>query len=224
MAAIRVFHVEDYKIMRDGIRHLFSVDPDIEVVGESNNGDEVFKALQDIEVDVLVLDIYLDAMENIATLNGFQICQMVRQKYPNIKIVAHSAYDDADKIATIIKAGALGFVSKKSGFADLLSAVKAVSKGQQFICPETAGKLKNLREFLSGLETTLRAKDEIFSHREREVIELLSQGRSSKEIADTLFITERTVESHRKNMIEKAKVKNTVELIAFAASLGIIKK
>jgi DNA-binding NarL/FixJ family response regulator len=223
MAAIRVFHVEDYKIMRDGIRHLFSVDPDIEIVGESD-GDQVIKALRDVEIDVLVLDIYLDAMENVAATNGFQVCRTVLEKYPNIKIVAHSAYDDADRVAKILKAGAVGFVSKKSGFADLLLAVKTVSTGQRFICPQTAGKLKNLREFLSGLETTLRARDEIFSHREREVLELLSQGKSSKEIADKLFITERTVESHRKNMIEEAKVKNTVELVAYAASIGIIKK
>ena len=224
MAAIKVFHVEDYKIMRDGIRHLFSDDADVEVVGDSSNGDEVIKALANREIDVLVLDIYLDAMENLAKLNGFQICRMVKERYPDIKIVVHSAYDDADRVATIIKAGAVGFVSKKSGFADLLLAVKTVSKGQIFICPETTKRLKNLREFLSGMETTLRAKDEIFSQREREVLELLSQGNSSKEIADILFITERTVESHRKNMIEKAEVKNTVELIAYAASLGLIKK
>jgi DNA-binding NarL/FixJ family response regulator len=148
----------------------------------------------------------------------------VQEQYPHIRIAAHSIYDDADRVAKIIKAGALGYVSKKSGFDELVRAVKTVNTGKKYICPETAGKLKNLNQFLNGLESNLRGKDEVFSHREREVLNLLSDGKSSKEIADILFITERTVESHRKNMIEKAKVKNTVELIAYAASLGVIKK
>ena len=224
MATIKVFHVEDYKIMRDGIKQLLSLDSDIEIVGEARNGEDFLKALDATDIDVLILDIYLDAMEDLNTLNGFQICRLVQDRYPHIKIVAHSVYDDADRVATIVKCGALGFVSKKSGFEELIRAIKTVSTGEKFICPETAGKLKNLNQFLLGMESNLKGKDEIFSQREREVLNLLSHGRSSKEIADSLFITERTVESHRKNMIEKGKVKNTVELIAYASSLGVIKK
>ena len=105
----------------------------------------------------------------------------------------------------------------------MISAIKAVYQEEKFICPETAGRLKNLRQFLAGLEN-LKGKEEIFSQREREVLDLLAKGKSSKEIADALFITERTVETHRKNMIEKVNVKNTVELIAYASSIGTVKK
>lgn len=224
MSAIKVFHVEDYKIMRDGIKQLLSLDPDIEIVGEAKNGEDFLKALEVIDIDVIIIDIYLDAMEDLNTLNGLQICRLVQEQYPHIKIVAHSVYDDADRVAMMLKAGALGFVSKKSGFDELMRAIKTVTTGQKYICTETSGKLKNLNKFLLGIEGNLRSKDEIFSQREREVLEHLSKGKSSKEIANSLFITERTVESHRKNMIEKGKVKNTVELIAYAASLGIIKK
>ena len=175
-------------------------------------------------MDVVILDIYLDAMEDLKTLNGFQICRILQDQYPHIKIVAHSVYDDADRVAMILKSGALAFVSKKSGYGELIRAIKTVSTGEKYICPETAGKLKNLNQFLTGMESNLRGKDEVFSLREREVLNLLSDGKSSKEIADSLFITERTVESHRRNMIEKGKVKNTVELIAYAFSLGVIKK
>ena len=224
MTAIKVFHVEDYKIMRDGIRHLLSTDANIQIVGEAKNGEDFIKALESTHVDVLILDIYLDAMDGLNTLNGFQICRLLQEQYPQIKIVAHSIYEDADCVATILKAGASGFVSKKSGFEDLIRAIKTVRADQKYICPETAGKLKNLNQFLSGMESNLKAKQEAFSQREREVLDLLSKGKSSKEIAGSLFITERTVESHRKNMIEKAKVKNTVELIAYASSLGVIRK
>jgi DNA-binding NarL/FixJ family response regulator len=210
--------------MRDGIRQLLSQDNEIEIVGEARNADEMLKALPTTEVNVLILDIYLDAMEDLKTMNGFQICRHLVEHYPEIRIVAHSVYDDADTVAAIIKAGALGFVSKKAGFEELIKAIKVVNEGRKFICNETAGKLKNLNKFLLGIEDNLRNKEEVFSHREREVLELLSKGKSSKEIADLLFITERTVETHRKNMIEKGGVKNTVELIAYAASLGLIRK
>src|SRR5688572_21259405 len=224
MGVIKVFHVEDYKIMRDGVKHLLSLDPEIEMVGEAKNGVEFLEAMEKIDINVVILDIYLDAMEDLDTLNGFQLCRIVQGKYPHIKIIAHSVYDDADRIATILKAGALGFVSKKSGFEELTRAIKTVITGEKYICAETAGRLKNLNQFLSGMETNLKGKEEIFSQREREVLSLLAKGKSSREIADELFIAERTVESHRKNMIEKGKVKNTVELIAYASSLGVVKK
>lgn len=221
---IRVFHVEDYKIMRDGIRHMLALDDEIQIVGEAKNGEEFLKALETTEIDVLILDIYLDAMEDLEILTGFQICRYLQEKFPHIKIVAHSVYDDADRVAAILRSGALGFVSKKSGMQDLITGIKSVNQGKKFICQETAGKLKNLNQFLLGLEDNLRGKEELFSQREREVLDLISKGRSSKEIADLLFITERTVESHRKNMMEKGKAKNSAELIAFAFSLGVIKK
>ncbi|MBL7833299.1 MAG: response regulator transcription factor [Cyclobacteriaceae bacterium] len=221
---IRVFHVEDYKIMRDGIKHLLSQDEQIEVAGEAKDGEELLRKLEHTPVDVLILDIYLDAMEDLKTMNGFQLCRHIQDAYPHIKIVAHSVYDDADRVAGIINAGALGFVSKKSGFEELIRAIKTVNDGQKFICVETSGRLKNLNRFLLGIESNLRGKEQLFSQREREVLELLAQGKSSREIAEQLFITERTVESHRKNMIDKGQVKNTVELIAYASALGLVKK
>jgi DNA-binding NarL/FixJ family response regulator len=221
---IKVFHVEDYKIMRDGIRYLLSQDDEIEVVGDARNGNELMYALKHVKFDVLILDIYLDGMEDLKTMNGFQICRHLVDSYPQIKILAHSVYDDADRVAGILKAGSRGFVSKKSGYEELISGIKTVYRGQKYICGETSRRLKNLNKFLLGIEDNLRSKDEVFSQREREVLELLSEGKSSREIAEQLFITERTVESHRKNMIEKGKVKNTVELIAYASSIGLIKK
>jgi len=222
---IKVFHVEDYKIMRDGIRYLLQQDRDIEVIGEAKNGNELMHALKTVKkIDVMILDIYLDGMEDLKTMNGFQICRYLNDSNPDIRILAHSVYDDADRVAGILKAGASGFVSKKSGYEELITGIKTVYRGQKFICSETSRRLKNLNRFLLGIENNLRSKDELFSQREREVLELLSEGKSSREIAASLFITERTVETHRKNMIVKGQVKNTVQLIAFASSIGLIKK
>jgi DNA-binding NarL/FixJ family response regulator len=220
---IRVFHVEDYQIIRDGVGLILAQDPELEAVGGTKNGEELLRALETIDFDVLILDLYLDAMEDLKTMNGIQICRHMTKRNPNIKILILSIYDDADRVAETFKAGALGFVSKKSGSKVLIEGVKAVSSGQKFICAETAAKLKNIDRFLEGVEN-LKGKYETFSHREKEVLDLLSMGKTSKSIADQLFITERTVETHRKNMMEKAKVKNTVELIAYSFGLGLVKK
>jgi DNA-binding NarL/FixJ family response regulator len=224
MNRIRVFHVEDYKIMRDGILNLLEDDPEIELVGSAGNGPGLIQALESADVDVLIMDLYLDSMENLDTMNGFQICAYLRDTYPHIKVIAHSIYDDADRVSKIVRTGALGFVSKKSGFDELVNAIRTVNQGERYICSETASRLKNLNQFMKGLEVTLKAKEEMFSHRERAVLELLAQGKSSKEIAEELFIAERTVESHRRHMVEKGNVRNTAELIALGASLGILKK
>lgn len=220
---IRVFHLEDYKIIRDGIKFLLTQDKEIEMTGEAKSGEELLQVLPHTDIDVLLLDIYLDGMEDMRSMDGFTICSHVREHYPGIKVVAHSVYDDADRVARIMNAGAMGFVSKKAGYEELLRAIKSVNGGKKYICAETSKKLKNINEFLAGIVDTLRGEKDFFSKREKKVLELLGQGYSTKEIAKELFITEKTVETHRKNMVEKASVKNTAELVAFASSRGFLK-
>jgi DNA-binding NarL/FixJ family response regulator len=224
MQRIRVFHVEDYQIMRDGMKHLLERDEEIDVIGSGKDADELFEALSTTQIDVVVSDIYLDSMQEVKTMNGFEICKLVKERHPQVRILAHSAYEDADRVASILNAGAFGFVSKKSGIEELLKGIKAVHRGEKYICSEITSRLKNLNKFLAGIESSLKSKDEIFSQREREILDLLGQGKSSREIGELLFITERTVETHRKNMLEKGNVKNTVELIAYASGLGLLKK
>ena len=221
---IKIGHLEDYKIVRDGIRFLLSRDESIAVVGEAQHPEELFEILKKKEIDVLLLDIYLDGMKEYSSIDGFEVCEVMQRQYSKVKIIAHSVYDDADRVARIMNAGAMGFVSKKAGYEELVEGIKHVHSGKKFICKETAKRLKNLNEFLLGIEDTLKDKTEFFSRREREVLDLLAQGYSTKQISNRLFITEKTVESHRKNLVEKAKVKNTVELIAYASMRGLINK
>jgi len=220
---IKVFHLEDYKIMRDGIRHLLSADNEIEMVGEAKTSDELFNMLEKTNVDVLLMDLYLDGMNDIRTADGFEICRILQKKYPQIRIVAHSIYDDADRVAQIMKAGATAFMSKKAGYEELIVAIKSAYAGKKYICNETAGKLKNLTAFLAGIVDTLKSEQGFLSAREKSVLHLLAKGYSSREIAKTLFITEKTVETHRRNMARKAGVKNTVELVAYASAKGLLK-
>lgn len=209
--------------MRDGIRFLLSQDNEIVVVGEARQGEEMLQMLPHADIDVLLLDIYLDGMEDTRSMDGFTICEHVHRQFPHIKVIAHSVYDDADRVARIMNAGAMGFVSKKAGYEELVQAIKTVYAGKKYICKETSKKLKNLNEFLEGIVDTLRGEKDFFSQREKNVLELLGKGYSTKNIAKELFITEKTVETHRKNMVEKAKVKNTAELVAFASARGFLK-
>jgi len=219
---IKIFHIEDYQIMRDGIRLMLQAEHDMEWVGEAHSEVELFQKAKITPIDVLLLDIFLDAMEDFNRKKGFDICKDVHHAYPSIKILAHSAYDHAESVAGILAAGGSGFVSKKSGMQDLVQGIRAVYEGKIYICPEARKRIANLNAFLLGLEPGLRSTDDLFSKREREIINLLARGLSSREIADLLFIGERTVETHRKNLIEKAGVKNTVQLIAYASQRGFL--
>jgi DNA-binding NarL/FixJ family response regulator len=220
---IKIFHLEDYKIIRDGIRFLLSQDKELEVIGDAKHGEDLLQLLPSIDVDVLLLDIYLDGMEEKRTMDGFAVCEFVTRMYPSIKIVAHSVYDDADRVARIMNSGAMAFVSKKAGYEELVLAIKMVYSGKKYICKETSKKLKNINDFLEGIVDTLRGEKDFFSKREKDVLDLLGRGFSTKNIAKELFITEKTVETHRKNMVDKASVKNTAELVAFASARGFLK-
>lgn len=220
---IKVFHLEDYKIIRDGVRFLLSQTPDIEVVGGSHDPKDLFQELKNPKFNTLLLDIYLDGMDHNTVQNGFEVCERVHKDYPGVKIIAHTVYDGADNVARIMNAGALGFVSKKTGYEELVEAIRAVNSGKRFICTEASRNIKNAESFVTGTTSKLKIEKQIFSGRELEVLTLLAKGYSTKHIAKSLFITEKTVESHRKNMADKANAKNTVELVTYALAKGIIK-
>ncbi len=220
---ISVYNLEDYKIIRDGIKYLISQDAGFRWVGDSNEPEHLFHVLGKEHIDVLVLDIYLDGMQDVKILDGFEICKYVRSKYPQTKVLAHSMYEDSDKVMKMLDSGAGGYVSKRSGYEHLIEGIRVVANNGVYICREAARNFKNAPDFIAGRTQELKPRNEFFSRREKEVLELMAKGFSSKDIAKELFITEKTVESHRRNMVQKAKVRNTMELISMAINRGVIK-
>ena len=220
---ISIYNLEDYKIIRDGIKFLLLQDKEFITAGDSDSPADLYDTLEKKEVDILILDIYLDGMENTIKINGFDVCEYVVKNYPATKVVALSMYNDADKVKRMMDAGARGFISKKAGFEELISGIKTVYSGKRYICVESAKNFKNIPQFVEDELVALKPKTDFFSKREKEVLELMAKGYASKAIGKKLFITEKTVESHRKNMVTKAGVKNTMELISFATGRGIIK-
>ncbi|PQJ09074.1 hypothetical protein CJD36_021085 [Flavipsychrobacter stenotrophus] len=220
---ISIYNLEDYKIIRDGIKYLLTQEPDFKWIGDSRDVDDLYAALDSQNIDIVLLDIYLDGMQDVKTSNGFEICRYITNNYPSVKVIAHSMYDDSDKVVKMFAAGAKGFVSKRTGYDYLIKGIRTVYDGGIFICSESGKNLKNVSDYINGQAIELKAINEFFSKREKEVLELMAKGFLSKDIAKELFITEKTVESHRRNMVQKAKVKNTMELISLAISRGIIK-
>ena len=220
---INIYNLEDYKIIRDGNRFLLSQEAEFAIIGGSNDVNDLYEALKTIKIDILLLDIYIDGSDDILKVNGFEVCEYVVKNFPKTKVVAHTMYDDADKVINMMDAGAMGFISKRTGYEELIEGIKVVYSGKRYICKEGGKNFKNTEQFVDGIVNTLKPKNDFFSKREKEVLVLMAKGYASKAIANQLFITEKTVESHRKNMVTKAKLKNTMELISFAVGNGMIK-
>jgi DNA-binding NarL/FixJ family response regulator len=161
-STIAVFHVDNYKIMRESVSHTLSRDREVQIAGSAESSDELLRALKTKHFDVLILDLDLQASVGTQTMNEFQICRHVKKAHSQVRIIAHSAHDEPDYVAEIFKAGALGFVSKRSGYEMLIQGVKAVNRGKRFICSETAVKLKNVKNFLKVVGKST-GNDEIFS-------------------------------------------------------------
>lgn len=218
---IRIAYIEDQKVVKEGVNFLLSQYPFLEVTDFDPEADTAEKFIDDHKVDVLILDLQLQVRSDKKELNGFDYCELIREKFPQVKVIGHSMYDDVASANRIFGNGGMGFVSKKSGHVELVNAIKAVSEGQRYLCTEMVKKVKNLRRFLRGDDENLKAYNETFTKAEKSILEKIAKGYSTKQIAQQLDISEKTVETHRKNLFVKAGVKNVAELIAFAYSKRI---
>jgi DNA-binding NarL/FixJ family response regulator len=150
------------------------------------------------------------------------LCGRLQQDYPHIRLVLHSPYQHAGWLTKFMALGVNGFVSKHSGYAQIVAAIHAVHRGELFVCPVIVEQFSNFPEFLANRSIPLKMIYPGFSPREAEVLDLLAQGYSSREISTKLFVSEKTIETHRKSLVEKAGVKNTAELIRFVSVRGLL--
>lgn len=213
---IRVCYIEDYKVVKEGVNYLLSQYPDIEMIDNEFDMPKLNEFIAAHKIDVFILDLQLYSISDRKNLNGFEICEIIASRYPDIKIVAHSMYDNVENVNKVFNKGAMAFVSKKSGHVELLNAIRKVSEGKRYLCKEVTAKSKNTAKFIKQEDALLKAISEPFTKAEKSVLEKISKGYSTKQIAQQLDISEKTVETHRKHLFDKAKVKNVAELIAFA--------
>jgi DNA-binding NarL/FixJ family response regulator len=213
-AKIKVAYIEDHRIVKEGVSYLLSRYPGIEVIPNDVDGNNIEDFISKTQPDILILDLQLYG--GASNLNGFEICSVVSASHPDVKLIAHTMYDNVESVNKFFSHGGMAFVSKKSGHTELVDAINSVQGNRRYVCSEIKKKAKNVNDFLSSGDTQLKGTNELFTRTEKGILEKIAKGYSTKQIAQQLEISEKTVETHRKHLFDKAGVKNVAELIAFA--------
>jgi two-component system, NarL family, response regulator NreC len=215
MRKIRILLADDHKLIRGGLRLLVEQQTDLTVVGEANDGREAVALVKSLKPDVVVMDI------GMPNLNGIEAAHQITQANPEISIVMLSMHSDESYVLRALKAGAKGYLLKDSAESDLIKAVHAVAESKSFFSPAVSKVL--LDDYVRKLKRT-GAEDayDLLTPREREILQLVAEGKSNKDIANLLNLSVYTVETHRSNIMEKLNLHGIPELILFAVRRGII--
>ncbi len=206
---LKIYLADDHKILRESLNILLSQEEDIEVVGESEDGLAVEEGLRKTAADILILDI------SMPKRSGLDVAKNMVRQYPELKIIFLTMHKSEEILAEAFESGAVGYVLKENAFEELNKAIHAVKDGKVYVSSELAPTM--LHGFLSNER---RGND--LSVREREVLKLLAEGYSNKEISDMLMISVKTVETHRANIMRKNNFKNITELVLYAARNHLI--
>lgn len=228
MANIRVLLVDDHAILREGIRYLLSASGEVDVVGEAQDGIEALEMVEALRPDAVLMDIAMPRM------NGIEATTELKKRYPNLPVLILSMYDSEEYVLPILKAGASGYVLKRAAAQELVSALKAVVAGQVILHPDVARTVMENLSQGGGLagnsasnsaarsEAALHPQLEQLTEREKEVLTLIAQGLTNQQIGERLFISIKTVQAHRANLMEKLDLHDAVELTKFAIRSGLV--
>ena len=216
MDKTRVLLVEDHTIVRKGLRSLLDKETGIKVVEEAEDGREAILKAEELHPDVVVMDIAMPG------LNGLEATRQIKKRFPDIKIIILTMHANEEYILQSLKAGASGYLIKKAAPVELISAINAVHKGNSFLSPsisrtvidEYIRRSKEISEGAEGFEQ--------LTVREREVLQLIAEGHKTREIAELLYISIKTVETHRAHIMNKLDIHSTAELTRYAIRKGII--
>lgn len=211
--SLRVLLVDDHRLMREGLRKILEDTPGIEVVGEAEDGLSALAAVAEVHPEVVVMDVGMGGM------NGIDATQRLRTDHPRVRVVALSTHADKRYVRNMIRAGAAAYVLKESASEDLLRAVRAAANGEHYLSPQITGCL--LESWTTPLVPESSSVYELLGAREREVLRLLAEGRTSKEIAAQLVLSIKTVETHRRNIAQKLRLHGTAELTKYAVREGL---
>ena len=215
MRKIRILLADDHQLMRSGLRLLIEQQPGLTVVGEAGDGREVVSVAKSPKPDVIVMDI------GMPNLNGIEATHQITQIHPEIAVVILSMHSDEGYVLRVLKAGAKGYLLKDSAEADLIKAVHAVAGGKSFFSPAVSKVL--LDDYVRKLKRTgIEDAYDLLTPREREILQLIAEGKSNKDVANLLNLSVYTVETHRSNIMEKLHLRGLPELILYAVRKGII--
>jgi DNA-binding NarL/FixJ family response regulator len=213
MKKISVIIADDHVLFREGTRKIIEQEPDMEVIGEANDGREAIDLVTNLKPHVALLDI---AMPNI---NGIEATRQIKEHYPNTAVLILTAYDNDQYIISLLEAGAAGYLLKNVSGSDLVTAIRAVHAGESILHPAIARKIfTRLSSSDKAPKETARPQD--FSEREIEILKLAAKGMSNQDIADTLFLSRRTIQSHLVNIFRKMDIGSRTEAVLQALKRG----
>ncbi len=213
---IRLLLVDDHAVVRSGLKMLLASETDVEIVGEAGNGSEAVSAAGTVRPDVILMDIGLPDM------TGIEAARLIKSKFSKVAIVALTIHEDEEYFFKMLEAGASGYVPKRAAPEELLTAIRAASKGEVYLYPSLAKLL--VKDYLSQ-ERAVENKPTLdgLTDREQEVLSLLAEGAANDHIASKLVISTKTVERHRENIMRKLNLHSRAELVRYAIRKGIIK-
>ncbi|HEX2718072.1 MAG TPA: response regulator transcription factor [Gemmatimonadaceae bacterium] len=207
---LRIVLADDHPVVREGLKLLVNAQADMRVVGEAADGEEAWRAAKELRPDVLVIDL------SMPTLGGAEATQRVRRDCPEVKVLALTVHEERLYVTQLLRAGASGYILKRAASADLVRAVRTVAAGGTYIDPSVAGAL--VEEYLDA--GAGQPADDSLSDREREVLLRIARGFSNKEIAATLGLSVKTVETYKGRMAEKLGLRSRVDIVRYAARRG----
>jgi len=210
----RVVIADDHSVLREALVHVLQHEGDIEVVGQADNGRQAVEMARDLAPDVLVMDI------GMPDLNGVGATARIVARHPAIKVIALSAYSERRFVSEMFRAGAAGYVTKNAASTELLRAIRAVIKGDHYVCPELAAILVEVPQPVKpeGLTVT---EQPVLGRREKEVLQLIAEGLRGAEIARKLNLASSTVEVHRRNIMRKLDLHTIADLTRYAIREGL---
>lgn len=208
---LRLLLVDDHAIVRAGLRMLFQAEADMQIVGEADSGAEAIAAARALRPDVVIMDVAMPGM------NGIEATRQIREAHPDTAVLALTMHEDEQYFFEMINAGAAGYIPKRAAPDDLVAAIRAVAQGHAFMHA-------SLARFLMGEVAARRDQhnESVLTPRESQVLTLIAEGYTSREIAEELVISAKTVERHRENIMSKLDVHNRVELVRYAIERGLI--
>jgi DNA-binding NarL/FixJ family response regulator len=214
---LRIVLADDHTILREGLRALLSADPNIDIIGEAQDGREAVRHVENLGPDLLLMDLSMPRM------SGLDAISEIKKRFPETKIIALTVHKTEEYLLTTLQAGVDGYVLKDATHDELVMAIHNVMAGKPYLSPGISGKV--IEGYLEGKEDSLSVSSwQKLSQREREVLKLIAEGYKNREIAEDLCISLKTVEKHRANLMKKLDLHNAAGLTVYAVERGLVSR